>query len=479
MTADDVTRQYGRDAHYTARFDGLVNNDTGVSGLSFTGAAKSADVGTYPITVTGESDDYDLTFVDGTEKVTPAPLTIRADDKTRRYGAPSPTYTAGFLGLVNGDTYDEITGLTFVGAFASASVGSYLIKPSGATNPNYDISYANGTETVTPTPLKITAKDATKVYGAPDPAFTAKYDGLVHGETASVVTGLAFDAAPTGSDVGSYPIVPKGANNPNYEISYANGTETITPAALTIRAQDKTAKYGTVAAYTWKGDGWVNGDTDSTIGTAPTCQATIQGAAASVTTNPGAYLGAITCAGAADANYTIGYASAKLTVNPVIRLDQTGLPATLPKRATIDGQIVTLPTGDVEVGYGTAHAYSFPAVVTDTNGVAYMTTTPALLGPIVSNRIVTASYTTMAKVIDTAAASGGIDRNQLTPLKAKWATVEGYLRTGNKAAAITALHDFATLVRSQSGKKIAKPTADALIAYAQLVYTSVGGTGTV
>ena len=98
-----------------------------------------------------------------------------------------------------------------------------------------------------------------------------------------------------------------------------------------------------------------------TIGTAPTCKATIQGAAASVTTNPGAYLGAITCAGAADANYTIGYASAKLTVNPVIRLDQTGLPAALPKRATIDGQVVTLPTGDVEVGYGTAHSYSFPA----------------------------------------------------------------------------------------------------------------------
>ena len=38
---------------------------------------------------------------------------------------------------------------------------------------------------------------------------------------------------------------------------------------------------------------------------------------------------------------------------------------------------------------------------------------------------------------------------------------------------------FADAVRSQSGKKIDKPTADQLIAYAQLVYTSVGGTGTV
>ena len=375
VTADDVTRQYGGTPSTAPSSRGWSTTTPESPGSASPAPPSSADVGSYPITVTGESDDYDLTFVDGTEKVTNAPLTIRVDDKTRRYGAPSPTYTAGFLGLVNGDTSDEITGLILVGALPTASVGSYLIKPSGATNPNYTISYAAGFETVTPTPLKITAKDATKVYGAPDPAFTATYDGLVYGETASVVTGLAFDAAPTGSDVGSYPIVPKGANSPNYEISYANGTETITPAALTIRAQDKTAKYGTVAAYTWKGDGWVNGDTDTTLSTsgatAPTCKATIQGAAASVTTNPGAYLGAITCAGAADANYTIGYASAKLTVNPVIRLDQTGLPATLPKRATIDGQVVTLPTGDVEVGYGTAHSYSFPAVVTDTNGVAY------------------------------------------------------------------------------------------------------------
>ena len=196
--------------------------------------------------------------------MTKAPLTIRVDAKTRRYGEPSPTYTARFDGLVNGDTKEAITGLFLVGAPADASVGDYFIKPSGATNPNYDISYAGAFETVTRTPLKITAKDATKVYGAPDPAFTATYDGLVYGEPASVVTGLAFDAAPTGSDVGSYPIVPKGAYSPNYEISYANGTETITPAALTIRAQDKTAKYGTVAAYTWKGDGWVNGDTDTT-----------------------------------------------------------------------------------------------------------------------------------------------------------------------------------------------------------------------
>ncbi len=178
---------------------------------------------------------------------------------------------------------------------------------------------------------------------------------------------------------------------------------------MTIKAADKTTRYGTVAAYGWTGQGWVNGDTDTTIGTAPTCQATIQGAAASVTTNPGAYLGAITCAGAADANYTIGYASGKLTVNPVIRLSQTGLPATVPQRAVIDGQPINLPTGEVELGYGTTHSYAFPGAVTDPNGVVYLTTTPGFNGPVTTNATVNATYTTMTNIVDTAAASGGID----------------------------------------------------------------------
>ena len=105
----------------------------------------------------------------------------------------------------------------------------------------------------------------------------------------------------------------------------------------------------------------------------------------------------------------------------------------------------------------------------------YLTTTPGFNGRVTTNATVNATYTTMTNIVDTAAASGGIDANQVNPLKTKWATVQNYLRAGNLKAASTALHDFATLVRSQSGKKIKKPTADALLAYAQTVYTSIGG----
>ena len=45
-------------------------------------------------------------------------------------------------------------------------MGSYPITASGAASPNYTISYANGTLTVNPAPLTITAANASKLYGA-------------------------------------------------------------------------------------------------------------------------------------------------------------------------------------------------------------------------------------------------------------------------------------------------------------------------
>jgi hypothetical protein len=479
ITADDVTHKYGSAPAYQATYDGLVLGQTFVPGLTFSGAPQHAGVGEYPIVASGADDsDYDISYVNGTETITPAPLTITAVNKSRVYGSPSPAYTTVFSGLKNLDTRDDISGLTVTGAPEQAGAGSYPIVPSGGSNPNYDISYVEGTETVTRAPLTLTAHDKSKVYGAPDPEFTAAYDGLVNGDTESAISGLEFSAAPTGSDVGTYPIVPKKATSPNYNIAYVDGTETITPAPLTIRAEDRTTKYGTVATYTWKGDGWVNGDSDATIGTAPVCEATIQGAAASVTTAPGAYLGAITCSGATDPNYEIDYANGGLTVNPVIRLDQTGLPSTVPKLATIDGQALTLPTSELEVGYGTAHGYSFPAVVTDDNGVAYMTRTQAFTGPVVGNLVVTASYSTMNAVLAEAVAGGGLDQKTANSLTTTWNDVQAGIKSGNLAKARGSLKQFADAVRSQRGKKIKTATADTLLAYAQLVYTHVGG-GTV
>ena len=48
--------------------------------------------------------DYTISYVAGTLTVTPAALTITANNQTKVYGAALPTLTASYSGFVNGDT---------------------------------------------------------------------------------------------------------------------------------------------------------------------------------------------------------------------------------------------------------------------------------------------------------------------------------------------------------------------------------------
>src|SRR4029079_3321616 len=109
-------------------------------------------------------------------------------------GAAAPTYTAGFDGLVNGDTRDDVSGLVVSGtAPAQPAVGTYDITASGASSPNYDITFGTGTEHVTPASLTITADDKTRVYGDDSPTYTASYDGFVNGDDEGDVDGLQIN----------------------------------------------------------------------------------------------------------------------------------------------------------------------------------------------------------------------------------------------------------------------------------------------
>ena len=83
--------------------------------------------------------------------------------------------------------------LTSAGAAAAAAVGTYPIVPSAAVGTglgNYTITYTNGTLTVDPAALTITANDRTKTYG--DLVTFAGMEftpaGLVNGDVVTSVT---------------------------------------------------------------------------------------------------------------------------------------------------------------------------------------------------------------------------------------------------------------------------------------------------
>ncbi len=334
ISANNETKTYGTLETFssTAFTDtGLVtaNGDT-VSGVTETGtgAPVSARVGSDPIIASGATgtglSNYTITYVNGSLTVSPAALVITANNETKTYGTVETFSATAFTetGLVtaNGDT---VTGVseTSTGAAATATVGTYPIIASGATGTglsNYTITYVNGSLTVSPAALVITANNETKTYGTLETfsstAFTETGLVTANGDTITGVTETST-GAPVSARVGSDPIIASGATGTglsNYTITYVNGSLTVSPAALVITANNETKTYGTVetfsaTAFTETGLVTANGDTVTGVSETST------GAAATATV--GTYpIIASNASGSGLANYTISYASGTLTV---------------------------------------------------------------------------------------------------------------------------------------------------------------------
>ena len=345
-----------------------VNGDATIPAASL----ASINAGTYTNDVTASfagDTNFDPSNGANNLSVTAAPLTITADDQTKVYGAALPTLTASYTGFVNGDTSASLTtppAVTTVATAASHVAGSpYAITAAGAVDPNYTISYVAGSLTVTTAPLTITADDQTKVYGAALPTLTASYTTFVNGDTAASLTTpptLSTTATAASHVSGSpYAITAAGAVDPDYMISYAPGALTVTPAPLTITADDQTKVYGAAlptltASYTT----FVNGDTAASLTTPPTLSTT-----ATTFSDVSGSPYAITAAGAVDPDYTISYVGGGLTVTPA------PLTVVVNNLSKVYGQVNPTLTGvvtgilngdDVTVNYATT-AVQFSDVV--------------------------------------------------------------------------------------------------------------------
>jgi hypothetical protein len=92
------------------------------------------------------------------ETVTPASLTITADNQQAPFGGPFPVLTVHYAGFVNGDTPASLTTPPTVATTATAAslAGGYAITASGAVDSNYAITYVSGTLTVVAPPLQVT-----------------------------------------------------------------------------------------------------------------------------------------------------------------------------------------------------------------------------------------------------------------------------------------------------------------------------------
>jgi hypothetical protein len=197
---------------------GTVIGTTPVN-FTVTGSHNYAHANTYTITVTFADDGAGTAKATAqtTATINPATLTITPDSKSMVYGGMLPTLTASYSGFVNGDTQSSLTTLpTLATVPVTSDVGSYAIKASGAADPDYTISYTDGTLTIAKadqtiiwsnpanipvgTPLSATQLDATVSVVGPAQAGALTYTpsagtvlGAGSGQTLSVTSAATND----------------------------------------------------------------------------------------------------------------------------------------------------------------------------------------------------------------------------------------------------------------------------------------------
>ncbi|HEX4128127.1 MAG TPA: MBG domain-containing protein [Acidimicrobiales bacterium] len=325
VTASSPTMGYGGTVPtITPAYSGFVNSDSAASlttkpTCSTTATSSSPVLGSPYVSSCGGAVDpnYAISYVGGAVAITAATLTITASSGSMAYGGVVPTITPTYAGFVNNDTSASLNPLptcsTTATSSSSASGSPYLTSCSGAADPNYAISYVTGVLVVGKATLTITASSSPMTYGGVVPTITPTYAGFVNNDTSSslTTTPTCRTTATSGSSVSGspYPTSCTGAVDPNYTISYTQGSVSVGQAPLTITASSPTTVYGTVATIMPSYSAFANGDASPSLTRQPTCSTT-QVASSPVASS----FYASSCTGAVDSNYAITYVSGSVTV---------------------------------------------------------------------------------------------------------------------------------------------------------------------
>ncbi len=172
---------------------------------------------------TGTKEDYEEAPVweDFFQIVELGGVVVTANNYTRSYGESNPAFEYTSAGATLIGTPDISCSAT-----ASSPVGTYPIVVSKGSVTNTDDHYVNGTLTITPAPLSITANSYTINMGDAMPTFDVTYSGFKNNETESVLTTQPTITCPATdtNTTGTYDITVSGAAAQNYDISYVPGT---------------------------------------------------------------------------------------------------------------------------------------------------------------------------------------------------------------------------------------------------------------
>lgn len=201
--------------------------------FTFTIQATDSSTGSGPYSV---AQAYSL-------NVNKATATLTLNGLAQTYtGSPLPvTATTTPAGLQVSFTYNG-------SPQAPSAIGTYAVLAT-VTDNSYQ-GTAAGSLVISAASLVVSAKDASRAYGAPNPAFTGSVTGASAGDQFAETFNCAANAT---SPVGTYPIVPAvtGTNLGNYTLTKANGTLTVTqaPTTIAVTASSQTVNPGASVTF--------------------------------------------------------------------------------------------------------------------------------------------------------------------------------------------------------------------------------------
>ena len=208
----------------TAAYVGLTNGESFTVSGSPNASFGTATVGNNKaITVTGytaPSANYSLVQPTLTANVTPATLTVTANNTNRIYGAANPTFIVSYSGFVNNENIGLLSGTPSLTTTAAptSNVGTYpIVATNGSLSAvNYTFIFVNGKLAVTPAASTLVISSSANPVGYLDAvSFTGTVSTAATGNLIFLAGNAPFSTNTIGSGSATSSIVntlPRGAN---------------------------------------------------------------------------------------------------------------------------------------------------------------------------------------------------------------------------------------------------------------------------
>ncbi|WP_060875115.1 MBG domain-containing protein [Myroides odoratus] len=246
ITPDTLTKEYGEaDPTLTYTVSGFINQEDIVPLRGQLHRLPGENVGRYDLTLGSLTPipNYTFNLVPTKFSITPAPLTITVDAKTKVYGEREPQYSYTAEGFKFSDTTRSLTGN--ITREPGENVGIYRFLQGSLRNSNYNIIFIDNIFTITladlfiivHSPYELPPNNANiKTYGNPDnPEIYYRIEGLTNGDfPETIVTGVL--TRDPGENVGFYAIHRNDLtiHSNNYTVHYIPNVFFIEPARLDL-----------------------------------------------------------------------------------------------------------------------------------------------------------------------------------------------------------------------------------------------------